>query len=247
MGKPLDDARGERSRTPTELTVLATAAAVRSGATTAARGCADAIGRIEARDGPLNAVVIRDFERARATAADLDRRVAAGFDAPLLGVAMTVKEAFDVAGLPTSWGFPHARDAIATADAPAVRRLKDAGAIILGKTNVAPGLADWQSDNLVHGRTSNPHDHARTAGGSSGGSAAALAGGMVPLELGSDIGGSIRIPAHFCGVWGHKPTYGAIGADGHRFPGTDGADPALGVIGPMARDPDDLAAALDVL
>ena len=152
-------------------------------------------------NGPLNAVVVRDFDRARAAARDLDVAIAGGFDGPLLGVAMTVKEAFDVAGLPTSWGLAHASDTIAATDADAVRRLKRAGAIILGKSNVAPALGDWQSDNPVYGRTLHPHDPARVAGGSSGGSAAALAAGMVPLELGSDIGGSIRIPAHFCGVW----------------------------------------------
>lgn len=226
-------------------TALQTAAAMRAGETTAAAETDAAIARIEARDGPLNAVVVRDFDRARAAARafDMDGDTAL----PLAGVAMTVKEAFDVAGLPTSWGFDHAKDAVATTDALTVRRLKAAGAIIVGKTNVAPGLADWQSDNAVYGRTANPHDPARTAGGSSGGSAATLASGMVPLELGSDIGGSIRIPAHFCGVWGHKPTYGAIDARGHHFPGTEGADPALGVVGPMARDADDLATALDVL
>lgn len=149
--------------------------------------------------------------------------------------------------MPTSWGFEQARDNIATSDAVAVRRLKNAGAIVLGKTNIAPALADWQSDNPVYGRTSNPADLSRTAGGSSGGSAAALAAGFVALELGSDIGGSIRVPAHFCGVWGHKPSYDAVSSHGHRFPGTDGANAAMGVSGPMARDGDDLAAALDVL
>ena len=226
---------------------LATAAAVRSGAMTAARVCDDTIARIEARDGALNAVVVRDFDRARVAAADLDRRIAEGFDAPLLGVAMTVKESFDIAGLPTTFGFVEHRDHIAREDAVIVRRLKAAGAIILGKTNVPPALGDLQSNNPVHGRTVNAHDPARVAGGSSGGAAVALAAGMVPLEFGSDIGGSIRVPAAFNGVWGHKPTWGAVPPDGHYFPGTDWARTALAVVGPMARDAADLAATLDVV
>lgn len=228
-----------------ERSALQTAAAIRTGETTALAECEAAIARIEAGDRALNAVVVRDFDRARAAARKFDQ--VGDRTLAFAGVPITVKEAFDVTGLPTSWGLEHARDRRAGADAVTVRRLKEAGAIVLGKTNVAPALADWQSDNAVYGRTANPHDLARTAGGSSGGSAAALASGMVPLELGSDIGGSIRIPAHFCGVWGHKPTYGAVSAQGHHFPGSDGADPALGVVGPMARDAADLAAALDVL
>lgn len=231
----------------TEATAVATAAAVRAGATTALAQAEAAIARIEARNPALNAVVVPDFDRARAAAADLDARIAAGFDAPLLGVPMTVKESFDVAGLPTTWGFEEHRDFLAEADAVAVARLKAAGAIILGKTNVPPALADLQSTNPVYGRTNNPHDPARVAGGSSGGSAAALASGMVPLEIGSDIGGSIRVPAHFCGVWGLKPSYGALSRDGHYWPRTQGHPGPLSVVGPLARSPDDLAAALDVL
>jgi amidase len=206
-----------------------------------------AIARIEAGDGAINAVVVRDFDRARAAADEADRRIMTGERTPLLGLPITVKEAFDVAGLPTTWGFERAKGNIATSDAVAVRRLRNAGAIVLGKTNVAPGLSDWQSDNPVYGRTNNPADHSRTVGGSSGGSAAALAMDYVALELGSDIGGSIRVPAHFCGVWGHKATYQALPTHGHRFPGTDGASEPLGVIGPMARDAADLAAAIDIL
>jgi amidase len=177
----------------------------------------------------------------------MDQRLAAGDGAPLLGVPMTVKESFDIAGLKTSWGMEAARDFTAQEDALAVKRLKAAGAVILGKTNVPPMLADLQSDNPIYGRTNNPHNHDRVAGGSSGGAAAALAAGMVPLELGSDIGGSIRVPAAFNGVWGHKSTFGALSRDGHYFPGTDGAPGELSVIGPMARNPDDLALALDIL
>ena len=227
-----------------ERSALQTAAAVRSGEKTAAQVCDETIARIETRDGELNAVVVRDFDRARAAARALDERIAAGFDAPLLGIAMTVKESFDVAGLPTTFGFAEHRDFVAREDAVVVRRLKAAGAVILGKTNVPPALGDLQSNNPVYGRTLNAIDPSRVAGGSSGGSAVALAAGMVPLEFGSDIGGSIRVPAAFNGVWGHKPTWGVVPPDGHFFPGTDWARTALAVVGPLARDADDLQAAL---
>lgn len=223
------------------------AAAIAAGETSARAQCDAAIARIEAGDGAINAVVVRDFDRARAAADEADAAVAGGARRPLLGVPMTVKEAFDIAGLPTSWGFAEHAGTIATSDAVAVRRLKAAGAVILGKTNVPKGLGDWQSVNAIHGRTNHPLDPSRTPGGSSGGAAAALAAGYVPVELGSDIGGSIRVPSHFCGVWGHKPSYGALDGHGHRFPGTDGADGVLGVIGPMARDGGDLALMLDLL
>jgi len=231
----------------TERSAIETAAAVASGETSARAECEAAIARIEALDGAINAVVVRDFDRARAAADAADAAVARGARGPLLGVPMTVKEAFDVAGLPTTWGFEQHRDFIAKEDAVAVRRLKAAGAIILGKTNVPVGLADHQSVNPIYGRTVHPRDPGRSPGGSSGGAAAAVASGMVPLELGSDIGGSIRVPSAFCGVWGHKPTYGALNLDGHYFPTTDGHAPPMGVIGPLARDPDDLALALDLL
>lgn len=230
-----------------QMSAIETAAAIASGETSARDECEAAIARIEALDGAINAVVVRDFARARAAADQADAALARGERAPLLGVPMTVKEAFDVAGLPTSWGFEQHRGFIAQTDAVAVARLKKAGAIILGKTNVPVGLADHQSVNPVYGRTRNPFDLERSPGGSSGGAAAALASGMVPLELGSDIGGSIRVPAAFNGIWGHKPTYGALSADGHHFPTTDGHTPVMGVIGPMARNPDDLALALDLL
>lgn len=229
-------------------TALATAAAIRAGATSALAETEAAIARIEAGDGAINAVVVRDFERAREHARAIDARIAAGDSrGVLLGVPMTVKEAFDVAGLATCWGVPGFPDPVATADAVLVARLKAAGAVILGKTNIAPFLTDWQSDNLVYGRTCHPADPARTPGGSSGGSAAALAAGFVPLELGSDIGGSIRIPAHFCGVWGHKPSWGLLPQYGHDLPGQDIADAPLQVVGPLARAADDLAAVLPLL
>ncbi|MEZ5706370.1 MAG: amidase family protein [Burkholderiaceae bacterium] len=170
---------------------------------------------------------------------------------PLLGVPMTVKESFNVAGLPTSWGLPPFRDHRPATDALAVQRLKAAGAVILGKTNVATALADWQSTNPVYGRTNHPRDLGRTPGGSSGGGAAALASGMVALELGSDLLGSIRIPAHFCGVWGHKSSAGVLPMRGHAFPGVPepiGPTPDLpAVIGPLGRCADDLRLALQAV
>lgn len=225
----------------------ATLTAIRSGETSAIAETESAIARIEAGDGAINAVVVRDFDRAREQARSADLRLADGDPAPLLGLPMTVKESYDVAGLPTSWGYAEHAGHIAHSDAVAVRRLKQAGAIILGKTNVPTGLIDLQTSNPVYGRTVNPLNPGRVCGGSSGGAAAALAAGFVAAEIGSDIGGSIRTPAAFCGVWGHKSSFGVISADGHYQPGTDGAAPVLGVMGPMARDPGDLALLLDVL
>jgi amidase len=230
----------------TELTARQTAAAIAAGEMSALEACNAAIARIEALDGPINAVVIRDFDRARVAAADTDKAIAAGIRKPLLGVPMTIKESFDIGGLPSSWGFAEHADHIAATDGLTVRQLKAAGAVFLGKTNVPVALADWQSVNPNYGRTNNPHDFSRSPGGSSGGSAAALASGMVPLEYGSDIGGSIRVPAHFCGVWGLKTTFDAVSIEGHPFPRTDSAKTELSVVGPMARDPGDLALALDL-
>ena len=222
------------------------AAAVAARRVSALELCDAAIRRIEHLDGDINAVVVRDFDRARAAARACDA-LPADARLPLRGVPMTVKESFDVAGLPTSWGLPPFRQALAQRDAVLVARLKAAGAVILGKTNLAAALADWQTDNPVYGRTQHPLDATRTPGGSSGGSGAALAAGMVSLELGSDIGGSIRVPAHFCGVFGHKPSYGLLPARGHAFPLTDGAPTPIAVCGPLARTARDLQRAFDVL
>ena len=222
---------------------LALAAQIRSGALSPLEATDAAIARIEALDGPINAVVIRDFDRARHSARTM---APARPDQPLYGVPMTVKESFDIAGLPTSWGMADHRENRPVEDAAVVARLKRAGAVILGKTNVPPMLADWQATNPIHGRTVNPHDATRSPGGSSGGSAAALASGMVPAEFGSDIGGSIRVPAHFSGVWGHKPTWGVVSSEGQLLPGTDGHELALAVVGPLARSGEDLAALFEV-
>jgi amidase len=210
-----------------------------------------AVGRIEALDLRINAVVVRDFERARAAAREADAALARVERRPLLGIPMTVKESFNVGGLPTTWGLPAGRDWQAPEDAVAVARLKAAGAVILGKTNLATAIADWQSFNPIYGTTNNPWNIKRTAGGSSGGSAAALAAGYVPLELGSDISGSIRAPAHLCGVFGHKPTSNLVPQRGHAPPrapalATD-LTSGLGVCGPMARTAADLSFALDVI
>jgi len=195
--------------------------------------------------------VVRDFERARAAAIEADRALARGERGPLLGVPMTVKECANVAGLPTTWGIPGTERIPVTEDAVAVTRLKSAGAVVLGKTNVPLMLADMQSYNAIYGTTNNPWDLARTPGGSSGGAAAALAAGYVPLELGTDIGGSLRIPAHFCGVFAHKPTHGIVPLRGIVPPGTPSLSVPvrqdMAVAGPMARSAGDLAlAAADI-
>src|SRR5215471_7002185 len=179
-----------------------------------------AIARIEAHDGKLNAVVVRDLERAHAAAADADKALARGERRPLLGVPMTVKESCNVAGLPTTRGIPGMEHIPVSDDAVAVARLKAAGAIVLGKTNVPLMLADMQSYNSIYGTTSNPWDLSRTPGGSSGASAAALAAGYVSLELGTDLGGSLRVPASFCGVFAHKPTYGVVPMGDYVPPGS---------------------------
>ncbi len=223
------------------------AAALAAGEVSAVELCDAAISRIEALDGPINAVVVRDFDRAMDAARVADAALARGERRPLLGVPMTVKEAFNVAGLPTTWGIEAAKGWIAPRDATGVERLKAAGAVILGKTNVPPMLADWQTDNPVYGRTNNPLDLTRTPGGSSGGGAAALVAGMVPLEFGSDIGGSIRVPSAFCGVYGHKPSHDLAPQRGHTPPPFDGAGPPLNVVGPLARCVSDLSLALDIL
>ncbi len=208
-----------------------------------------AVAAIEATDGPINAVVVRDFDRARDAAKAADVALARGERRPLLGVPMTVKESNHIAGLPTTWGLVPFSGWTPNWDSTGVARLKAAGAVILGKTNIPTSLDDWQSANPIYGRTNNPIDLTRTPGGSSGGGAAAVASGMVPLEFGSDLGGSIRVPAHFCGVYGHKPSFGLIPQTGHAPPGI--AEPTtgieIGVLGPLARSVGDLELALDVL
>lgn len=222
-------------------------AALRSGVVRSRDLLEQYLARIAAHNPAINAVVVMDVARARARADALDAALARGEPAgPLHGLPMTVKESFDLGGLPTTWGSPAHRQNIAQESAVAVQRLEDAGAVVFGKTNVPLMLADWQSFNEVYGTTNNPWDPGRSPGGSSGGSAAALAAGMVGLELGSDIGGSLRVPAHYCGVYSHKPTYGIVPALGHGL-SREGAPTDISVCGPMARSAADLRLALEVL
>jgi len=207
------------------------------------------IARIEMLDQRINAVVVHDFERARAAAKAADAALARGERRPLLGVPMTFKEAFNIAELPTTWGFPEFKDFVPEEDAVVVARIRREGAILIGKTNVPAGLGDFQSYNELYGTTNNPWDLSRSPGGSSGGSAAALAAGFGPLSFGSDIGGSLRMPAHFCGVYAHKPTLGLVPFRGYGPPQSQplphGSD--IAVLGPMARCAADLALALAVI
>jgi amidase len=209
----------------------------------------DAISRIERHDGKINAICVRDFARALEAARAADAALARGETKPLLGLPLTVKESYNIAGLPTTWGFPPQKDFVPPEDALAISRVKAAGGVILGKTNVPVGLGDWQSYNEIYGTTNNPFDLGRTPGGSSGGSSAALAAGYGPLSLGSDIGGSLRVPAFHCGVYGHKPTFALVPARGHTpppFPPIP-LDRDMAVIGPMARSAADLSLLLDVI
>lgn len=206
------------------------------------------IRRIEQLDGEINAVVVRDFDRARQQARQSDAWRASGKPCGLLhGLPVTVKESFQVQGLPTTFGHPSMRHHVARDDAVTVARLRAAGAIVLGKTNVPVSLADWQTFNPVYGTTCNPWDRTRTPGGSSGGSAAALAAGFSALELGSDIGASIRNPAHYCGVWGHKPTWGTVTLEGHTLIPKAYVETDISAAGPMARSAHDLQLAMKVL
>ena len=205
------------------------------------------LARVEKYDGALNAVVVRDFERARTRARAADRALAKRqVWGPLHGVPMTIKESYDVEGLPTTWGVPAYAKSVATRNAVAVERLLGAGAVLFGKTNVPLFLADWQSYNAIYGSTNNPWDVSRAPGGSSGGSGAALAAGLTGLEAGSDIGSSIRNPAHFCGVYGHKPTWGIVPRTGQALPWQK-APVDIDVVGPLARSAADLDLALSVM
>jgi len=207
------------------------------------------IAHIEKTDVHLNAICVRDFARALDAALAADEALARRVQIPLLGVPLTVKETFNVAGLPTTWGIPAYKDFVAQKDALVVSRAKAAGAIILGKTNISIGASDWQSYNENYGVTNNPFNTSRTCGGSSGGSAAALAAGFGALSLGSDVAGSLRVPANFCGIYAHKPSLNLVPLRGHipphlpAIPITDD----LVVMGPMARSARDLALLLDVI
>jgi len=207
------------------------------------------VDRVELLDRPINSVVRWDLDRARAAAIAADAAVAGGdVLGPLHGVPMTIKDSFQTAGCVTTSGSPELADYVPTEDAWPVARLREAGAIPFAKTNLPIFAGDIQSYNNVYGTTNNPHDVERTPGGSSGGSAAALAMGFTPIELGSDIGGSIRVPAHYSGVAGHKSSFGIVPAHG-QIPGLPGSlsQADLAVAGPMARAVEDLELGLDVI
>src|SRR5246127_1885936 len=203
----------------------------------------DAVARIERHDGKVNAICVRDFDRAMEAARAADAALARGESKPLLGIPLTVKESYNVAGLPTTWGIPEQKSFVPGEDALPITRVKDAGGVILAKTNVPLTLADWQSYNDIYGTTNNPYDLGRTPGGSSGGSSAALAAGYGPLSLGSDIGGSLRVPAFHCGIYAHKPTWALVPLRGHTPPSFPALpiDRDLTVLGPMGRRAADLA------
>ncbi len=207
------------------------------------------LARVQALDQPINSVVTIDADRARAEADGADAMLARGeVRGALHGVPMTIKDSFQTARMRTTSGAPELSSFVPTEDAWPVARLREAGAIVFGKTNLPIYAGDLQSYNEIFGTTNNPYDVSRTPGGSSGGSAAALACGFSPLELGSDIGGSIRLPSHMSGVAGHKPSYGIVPAHG-QIPGPPGtltlAD--LAVAGPMARTVEDLKLGLELM
>jgi len=206
------------------------------------------LGRIGSLEPGLGAVVTVDAGRAMEAADAADAARAADDDRPLLGLPVTVKDSLETAGLRTTAGAAELSGYVPAADAVAVARLRAAGAVLVGKTNLPAWASDVQSTNEVFGTTANPYDRSRTPGGSSGGSAAALAAGLTGLELGSDIGGSIRTPAAWCGLYGHKPTYGIVPLRGHIPPPPGILSPMdMGVVGPLGRSAADVALALDVV
>ena len=211
------------------------------------------LARVERLDGDINSVVTIDAEQAHVRATQADEAVVAAKSGgpalgPLHGVPMTVKDSYSTAGMRTTSGAPELSDYVPTEDAWAVTAMRDAGAIPFGKTNLPIWAGDLQSFNEVFGTTNNPWDVSRTPGGSSGGAGAALAAGFTPIELGSDIGGSIRLPSHMCGVMGHKPSYQIAPGHGH-IPSQPGMFTMsdLAVYGPMARSVDDLELQLDLM
>ena len=207
------------------------------------------LSRIEEFNPGLGAVVTLDVDRARREAAEADRRLARGADAgPLHGLPVTVKDCLETAGLRTTCGAPVLAGYVPEHDAEAVERLRGAGAIVMGKTNLPMWASDCQSYNELFGTTNNPWDATRTPGGSSGGAAAAVAAGLSALDLGSDLGGSLRIPAAWCGVYTLKPSFGIVPVQGH-IPPPPGmlAEVDIGVLGPLTRSAADLDLCLTVL
>lgn len=206
------------------------------------------LARIARVNPTLNAVVAVDADAARRDALESERRYGAGAPRALEGLPITIKDAYDTEGLVSTAGVPANRQRVPERDAAAVARLRAAGAVIVGKTNVPPYSGDFQTANAVYGRTANPYDIARSPGGSSGGAAAAVASGMASFELGSDLGGSIRWPAHACGLFGLKTTWGLASTRGH-VPPPPGAtyESELSVAGPLARSAADLDLVLGVI
>ncbi|MBY0613748.1 MAG: amidase [Beijerinckiaceae bacterium] len=231
--------------TLTELQAL-----LRSGGITAVELMKAVLSRIDAVNPDINAVVALDRDMALAAAHEADRRFDEGRQRPLEGIPVTIKDAFDVAGLVSTAGSPSYGDRVPTTDASAVARLRNAGAIVIGKSNVPLFSGDFQAYNAVYGVTNNPFDRSRSPGGSSGGAAAAVATGMSVFELGSDLGGSIRWPAHATGVFGLKPTWGLTSTFGHVPPAPERRLPRdvdLSVAGPIARSAADLEVLLSTL
>jgi amidase len=218
----------------------ALAAKMRAGKVSALELLDHYIERVEKHDGALNAVVVRDFERARTRAKAADRALRKGAPwGPLHGVPMTVKESFNVEGLRTTWGNPAFKDSVANYTSVAIERLQASGAVVFGKTNVPLLLQDLQSYNAIYGTTRNPYDLSRTPGGSSGGGAAAVAAGLSAADFGSDLAGSVRVPASFCGLYAHKPSFGVVPTRGHSLTPAL-ATPDLSVLGPIVRSARDL-------
>ena len=220
------------------------AAAIKRGAVSASDALDAQLAQIDKHNPALNAVIMLDVDGARKRAAQADSARKRGeFWGPLHGVPFTLKDAHETEGLRTTVGFPPFAKYVPAQDSVVVARLKAAGAILIGKTNTATLLGDFQTDNPLFGRTNNPWDVERTPGGSSGGAAAALAAGMTPFEIGTDMQSSIRLPAHFCGVFGLKPTDNRVSLEG-GFPNPGDAPRTIHImscIGPMARSAEDLA------
>ncbi|HSE04995.1 MAG TPA: amidase family protein, partial [Methylomirabilota bacterium] len=229
---------------------LDAARAIRAGRISSVELTTRMLDRIQQYNPAINAVVALAPDAVdRARAAD-EARARRDWWGPFHGVPCTIKDTFEVAGITTTAGSPTLRSHVPARDAAVAARLRAAGMVILGKTNVPRFAADWQSYNAVYGQTSNPWDVTRTPGGSTGGGAAALATGLSYLEPGSDLAGSIRIPAHFCGIYGHKPSLDVVPMRGHipPPPGISAGPPStLPVAGPLARSAADLRAALEVL
>ena len=205
------------------------------------------LAKIERLNPKLNAFVQVDADRVRQQARDAEAAVMSRKPlGPLHGVPISIKSSIEVAGLRCEAGTRLRAGFVAAHDAPLVARLRNAGAIILGTTNTPELLMAWETDNVLHARTNSPWDLDRTPGGSSGGEAAAIAAGMSAAGVGSDGGGSIRVPAHFSGICGLKPTPGRIPSTGH-YPPSGGPFALLGVVGPMARTVADLKAMFEVM